>query len=142
MSFDEKRTWVYVVVTPIIYLIYTALLFVRAGGGPVAEVSYGGLLFGAIGAVIIATILGTIASVIAARGEVDENDERDAAINRHGELRGYTTFSLGILGVLALTVAEVDHFWIGNAIFLDYVVASQVSSVVKLTAYRSGLPAW
>ena len=37
-----------------------------------------------------------------------------------------------------LTLAEVEYFWIANAIYLVFVVAAVVGAVVKLVAYRRG----
>jgi hypothetical protein len=35
-----------------------------------------------------------------------------------------------------MTFLEVEHFWIGNALFLAGFIASFTSSVVKILAYR------
>jgi hypothetical protein len=48
---------------------------------------------------------------------------------------------LGVLtvGPLGLAMAEADHFWIANAIYLAAAFANVVSTSVKLVAYRRGL---
>ena len=98
-------------------------------------------MIGAIGVTIVATIVGSILAAIAeyrAGGRRFEADERDAGIHRHGEAIGYAVFSVGILGALGLTMAEVAHFWIGNAIYLTGVVVSLFINALKLAAYRRG----
>ena len=43
-----------------------------------------------------------------------------------------------MVGVLALTMLQYEYFWIANALYLSFVVATLVSSVVKLVAYHRG----
>ncbi len=138
MSWEEKRNWVFLVVTAVTYLAYVAIILGRAQGTPITEVPYGWPILWAIGAWIVATIVGSILAAIAAPKEAGKKDERDNSIHRYGEVFGYTVFSAGILGALGLTMAEVAHFWIGNAIYLSAVLAALLSTAVKLVAYRRG----
>ncbi len=145
MSFEEKHRWVYLGVTAVTYLAYLAIVLWRAQGTPIAEVPYAWPMIGAIGVTIVATIVGSILAAIAAfrAGERRfEPDERDASIHRYGEVIGYAAYSVGILGALLLTMAEVEHFWIGNAIYLAFVLAALISTVMKLVAYRRGFQQW
>jgi hypothetical protein len=70
--------------------------------------------------------------------EIDRKDERDKIISRHGDLVGYYVASAGMIGVLVLTMLEADYFWIAGALYLSFVVAMVVSSLVKLVAYHRG----
>ncbi len=141
MSFQEKWRWVYLGVAAVTNLAYVAIILGRAQGTPITEVSYAWPMIGAIGVTIVATIGGSILAAIAeyrAGERRFEPDERDAGIHRHGEAIGYAVFSVGILGALGLTMAEVAHFWIGNAIYLTGVLVSLISNAVKIVAYRRG----
>ncbi len=142
MSFEEKRNWVFLVATAIAYVVYVAIILGRARGIPITEVPYAWPLIGSIGLAIVASIAGSILAAMSAPTEADKKDERDARIHRYGEVIGYTTSSIGIVGALGLTMAEAAHFWIGNAIYLSFVLAAQVSTAMKLVAYRRGLPSW
>ena len=73
-----------------------------------------------------------------AADEIDRKDERDKTISRRGDLIGYYVASAGMVGVLALTMLQYEYFWIANALYLSFVVATLVSSVVKLVAYHRG----
>src|SRR5215475_6765321 len=42
-------------------------------------------------------------------------------------------------GRIFLALAEVDYFWIANAIYLGFVLWAVVGSVIRLVAYRRGL---
>ncbi|AKF05498.1 hypothetical protein [Sandaracinus amylolyticus] len=142
MSFEEKRTWIYLVVTALSYAGYVALVLARAQGVPLADVPYAGAMLGAIGIAILASIVGTIALSIATPKEAHQKDERDRAIDRYGDVVGYFVSSVGVAGALALTMAEADHFWIANAIYLAFVLAALVSTTVKLVAHRRGFAPW
>ena len=141
MSFQEKIRWVYLGVAVVTNLAYVAIILGRAQGTPITEVSYAWPMIGAIGVTIVATIAGSILAAIAEYRNGERRfdpDERDAGIHRYGEAIGNTVFSLGILFPLVLTMAEVAHFWIGNAIYLTGTLTSLISAAVKIVAYRRG----
>ncbi len=141
MSFQEKWRWVYLGVAAVTNLAYVAIILGRAQGTPITEVSYAWPMIGAIGVTIVGTIAGSIMAAIAeyrAGERRFEPDERDVGIHRHGEAIGYAVFSVGILFPLGLTMAEVAHFWIGNAIYMTGILTSLISAAVKIAAYRRG----
>ena len=47
-----------------------------------------------------------------------------------------------MLGALGLALAEVDHFWIANAIYTTFILAALTTSAVKIVAYRRGFQPW
>jgi len=51
---------------------------------------------------------------------------------------GYYVSSVGVVGAMALTMLEYEYFWIANALYVSFVLASLVSATVKLVAYRRG----
>ncbi len=65
MSFKEKMTWVYGVVTLAVGVAYLAVVGSMFDGTPVSEIDYQWWLLGAIGVTIAATILGAIGVAIA-----------------------------------------------------------------------------
>ena len=149
MSFEEKMTWVFTSVTTVVPAIYFATVLGRLGRVPVAEIAYQKPMLIAIGAAIVLTIIGTILAAIGTAvtaqvtgvgsvNEVDRKDERDVHIGHRGELVGYYVASAGMVGVLVLTMLRFEYFWIANALYLSFVLASLVSSAVKLVAYRRG----
>jgi len=149
MPFEEKVTWVSGVVSAVVAAVYFSVILGRLGDAPVNEIAYQRPLLIAIGAVIVLTIVGSIAMGIGtgisaeikgngSAEDIGRKDERDVRIGRRGELVGYYVASIGMLGVLVLTMLEYDYFWIANALYLSFVVAALVSSAVKLVAYRRG----
>ena len=149
MPFEEKLTWVSLVVAVVVPVAYFAVMLGRLGETSAAEISYQRPLLVAIGASVVLTIVGSILAGIgtgisaeirgrSASGEIDRKDERDKQISRHGDLVGYYVSSAGVVGVFALTMLEYEYFWIASALYLSFAVGTLVSSVVKLVAYRRG----
>jgi hypothetical protein len=149
MSFEEKVTWVSGVVTLIVVLWYGWAVGGLFGQVAVEEISYQRPLLFAVGAMIVLTIVGTIGMSIATaigleisgRGsakDIDRRDERDASIDARGDRAAFYVSSVLMVGVLALAMLEVAHFWIANGLFAAFVAGGLTSSGVKLAAYRRG----
>jgi hypothetical protein len=149
MTFEEKVTWVNAVVFAVVPVVYFVSVLGQLGEVPASDIAYQRPMLIAVGVSIILTIIGAIAvgigSGISAEitepgsgADIGRKDERDVNIGRRGELVGYYVSSVGVVGALALTMLEYDYFWIANAIYLSFVIASLVSSAVKIHAYRKG----
>lgn len=139
MSYEEKGTWVQLVVGLGVYIAYLAVVLSRLASTPVAEVSYVSTLVWAVGASIVAAIVGRIGLEIARPSESHTRDARDREIDRFGEYVGHWFLVAGALTALGLALAEGAYFWIANAIYLGFVVSALVGAAVKLVAYRRGL---
>jgi hypothetical protein len=149
MPFEEKVTWVSLVVAVVVPATYFAIILGRLGDRSAADISYQWPLVVAIGASVVLTVVGSILAGIgtgisaelhgrSASSDIDRKDERDKLISRRGDLIGFYVSSVGMVGVLALTMLEYEYFWIANALYLSFVAGTLVSSVVKLVAYRRG----
>jgi hypothetical protein len=149
MPFEEKITWVNAVVTVVVPVAYFMIMLGRLGATSAADIAYQKPLLVAIGASIVLTIVGSILAGIgsgisaelhgrSASDDIDRKDERDKTISRHGDLIGLYVSSVGMVGVLALTMLEYEYFWIASALYLSFVVGTLVGSVVKLVAYHRG----
>jgi hypothetical protein len=42
------------------------------------------------------------------------------------------------VAALVLAMAEADHFWIANAVYLAFVLSALLGSAAKIVAYRRG----
>lgn len=138
MSYQEKSAWAYLFTAIVVPIIYAATVFSQLSTTPVDEIEYAGPLLSAIGGAMALGILSGILIGISSPREAGKADERDRVISRRGELVGYIVLSIGIVGALLLVIAEVQYFWIANAIYFAFLIAAIVSSVVKLVAYRRG----
>jgi hypothetical protein len=139
VSYEEKGSWVYLLVTAVTYVAYVVIVVGRAGATPLADVDYVPTMLGTIGVAIGLTIVGRIAIEIAKPSDTYKIDARDREIGRFGEYVGGTVLAVGMLVPFGLAMAEAAHFWIANAIYLVFVVYSLVGATIKLLAYRRGL---
>ncbi len=149
MPYEEKSTWVSLVVALVVPVVYVVIMLGRLGETAAADIAYQRPLLIAIGASVVLTIVLTIVTAIgtgisaelrgrSAAGEIDRTDERDKQIGRRGDLVGFYVSSAGMVGVLALTMLEYDYFWIANALYLSFVVGTLVASAVKIASYHRG----
>ena len=149
MPFEEKITWVNAVVAVVVPVVYFAIMLGRLGDVSAADISFQWPLLSAIGASVVLTIVGSILAGIgtgisaelrgrSASDDIDRKDERDKTIRRHGDLIGYYVASVGMVGVLALTMLEYEYFWIASALYLSFVVGTLVGSAVKIASYHRG----
>jgi hypothetical protein len=70
------------------------------------------------------------------------NDQRDREAYRFGEYVGRAFLIAGALAALVMALAEVDRFWIANAIHLGFVLAAVLAASARILAYRRGLRLW
>ena len=149
MPFKEKLTWVSVAVTVMVAVVYFVVVLGRLQDTSVGDVAYQWPMIIAFIASIVLNIVGTIIMAIGtgisaeirgrrAADEIDRSDERDKTISRRGDLIGYYVASAGMVGVLALTMLRYEYFWIATSLYLSFVVATLVSSAVKLVTYHRG----
>jgi hypothetical protein len=142
MSFEEKNTWVYALVSVGAFAAYLVAILGRAQGIPVSEVPYVGAMLWSIGAAIVASIVGRIVIAVVWPRDADRTDQRDKEIYRFGEYVGRWFVVIGAVAALVLAMAEVDHFWIANELYLAFVLSALLSSAAKLVAYRRGFQLW
>jgi len=148
MPFEEKMTWVNLVVTIVVPVWYFITMAGRLDATSAADAAWQKPMLIAFGITIGLTILGAIAvSIVSAASaqvtgrptdSIDRKDERDKSIGRRGDVVGFWVASAGAIGVLVLTMLESAYFWIASALYLTFVLASLASCIVKLVIYRRG----
>jgi len=139
MSYEEKGIWVYAVVTIATYIGFVVIVLQDAAGGSLAAVDYVPTMLWAIGISIAAAMVGRILVEIVRPSETYKVDTRDKDISRRGEVVGGTILGIGMVGPFALTLLEVDHFWIAASMYTVFTLYAVVGSAVKLVAYRRGM---
>ena len=114
----------------------------RADNTALPEVSYVSTLLWAMGAWMAASIVAHIAAAIASPKDADKKDQRDREISRFGEYIGQSFVVIGGVAALAMAMAELDHFWIANVIYLAFALSSVLGATAKIVAYRRGFQQW
>ena len=126
MSYEEKGTWVYLVVAIVGSTVYLSLVLPSVlGGTPVEQIDYVPAMLWVIGGAIVASIIGRILVEIFSPSESTRGDIRDKEIDRLGERVGSSFVVIGALGALVLAIQKPS-----------------ASSITKLVAYRRGVPRW
>ena len=138
MSFEEKSTWAYSVIAIALAVIYFALVLGHLPQTAAGDIAFQVPLVAAIGATIGLTILAHIVVAIAAPDDAGKRDQRDKDINRYGEYVGGLVLGVAAIVPLILALAEADHFWIANTIYLAFILSATAGSIVKIVAYRRG----
>ena len=143
MSYEEKGTWVYLVIAVVGYTVYLALVLPQlVGGVPVEDVDYVPVMLWTIGGAIAVTIVLRILVEIVFPSESTKGDVRDRDIDRLGTRVGSSFVVIGALGALVLSMLEAEWFWIANVIYLCFVLSALLESITRLVAYRRGVPTW
>jgi hypothetical protein len=143
MSYEEKGTWVYLVIAVTGYTVYLSLVLPEfLGGTSVDEIDYVTAMIWTIGGAIVASIVLRILVEIVWPSGNTRGDVRDKEIDRLGERVGSAFLVIGALGALVLAMLEGGYFWIANVIYLCFVLSAILSSVTKVIVYRRGVPAW
>lgn len=140
MTMGERTTWVYGVLVIVATAVYFVIVLSQLGETPVAEVAWQVPMLVTIGAVIVGTVLGTVASAIVAaittRDLRQESDIRDTEIGHFGERANVAVIGIGIAVILALSMLELDPFWIGSATLAVGAIGATAANVAKIRAYR------
>lgn len=138
MSFEEKGTWLYAVIGVVLPVVYFATILGQLPRVAVGEIDYQGQLLWVVGAAIALSIVGMIGIGIMSPNDAGKTDQRDKEINRFGEYVGGIVLAVGMIVPFGLAMAEAQHFWIANAMYLAFVVGTLTGTFVKLVAYRRG----
>lgn len=128
------------VVTVLAYAGYAATVLTNREGD-LADTPY---VRAMVTAVVAAVVIQIVASIVLGSFRRDgvERDTRDLEIGRFGEHVGQSMVVIAGLAALILAMAEVEHFWIANTLFLGFFLSGLLDSMARLAAYREGLPRW
>jgi hypothetical protein len=142
MAVEEKRAWIMLAVTVAAYAVYAAVVVGGAGGGPLVDAPYVWAMIATVsGAIIVSTVL-HIAVSLAAMNDATRLDQRDKEIARFGDHVGNSLVAVGAVAALVMAMAEWDHFWIANVVYLCFALSGVLGSMARLAAYRRGFQGW
>jgi hypothetical protein len=142
MTLVERRAWVRLVVAVPAYAVYLVVVFARAGGQPLASVSYAAPLLWTVGGAIVAAIVGEIVFAAANPRASQLKDDRDRVIGRLGEQAGQPFVVIGAVAAMLMAMADWAPFWIANVIYLCFVLSAVVGGIAKVVVYRGSVPEW
>ncbi len=139
MTFEERSTWVGAIVAVGGFIAYLSALLARAGSTDISQVPFADLmLIYGIGIPIVVTIVGVIVVTAIWHRDGQTKDQRDKAIDRHGEYVGGIILAALMLVPFGLALADVDTFWIAHAMYLAFLASAFIGAIVKIVVYRRG----
>ena len=142
MAHQEKRAWIMLVVTLVVYPTYVVVVLRNAAGGPLVDAAYASALLWSIGLAIAANIVIDIATSMRTPRSEYRADARDKEIARVGDLTGQSLLVVGAVAAMALAMLDIDQFWIANVLYLGFVLSAVLGSLAKIAGYRDGFQTW
>lgn len=139
MAFEEKSAWIYAAIAIAFPVIYFAMVLGQLPRVAAGDIEFKVPLVAVVVGAIALTIAAHIVLAVAAPEDAGKRDQRDRDIYRYGEYVGGLVTSVAMVVPLILTLAEVEHFWIANTIYLAFVLGAASGSIAKIVAYRRGL---
>lgn len=143
MSYEERNTWVGLLVSLVGVTVYLAIIVPQFASTPPAEIDWFWPMVWTIGGGIVVSIFMSIMWGILAGmrdpGGVGASDVRDREIGQLGDRVGQSFLVIAGIGVLWLCAVEADWFWIANATYLGLALSAIVGSIARVVVYRRGL---
>lgn len=136
MTFSEKSAITMTAILVVVFSGYFALVLGVLAEKPERDLAYTGLL---VGVAVVVTILAAASHVLLAlmfRSQVNAYDERDQLVGLRSERVAGYVLAAGVCTGIGLAMAQVDAFWIAQALIASFVVAEVLEGIVKVVLYR------
>ena len=143
MVYEERNTWVGLIVSAIGMTVYVIVVLRQAGGGPLTDVVWWPIMLWTIGlSIVVSIVVSILWGILAGMRDPDgvgRSDVRDRDIARMGSRVGQAFLVIAGIGVLVLCAFEADWFWIANTMFFGFALSAFVGGVASVIAYRRGM---
>ncbi|MDO7880744.1 hypothetical protein [Antiquaquibacter soli] len=138
MTYEERGTWVYLVVVLGTYGVYLGIVLSQLATTPAGDIDYVGPLLWSIGiSIASAIVLRILVEMVTPRAS-QRADDRDRDIARTAERLGAWPLVAGAVAALVLAILRVDYFWIANAVYLGFAAQAVLTSIIRIGLYRRG----
>lgn len=143
MVYEERNTWVGLIVSAISMTLYVIVVLQQAGGGPVTDVVWWPIMLWTIGlSIVVSIVVSILWGILAGMRDPDgvgASDQRDRDIARMSSRVGQAFLVIAGIGVLVLCAFEADWFWIANTMFFGFALSAFIGGIASVIAYRPGL---
>jgi len=143
MVYEERNTWVGLVVSVIGIAVYVIVVLQQAGAGPLTDVVWWPImLWTIVGSIVASIVISILWGILAGMRDpegVGKSDVRDRDISRMGSRVGQAFMVIAGLGVIVLCAFEADWFWIANTMFFGFFLTAFLGGIVSVIAYRRGM---
>ncbi|WP_403022030.1 hypothetical protein [Salinibacterium sp. GXW1014] len=142
VGYIERNTWAQMIASLGGGIMYFAIVLPQLATRPIDEIGWIAPMLWTIGGAIVVSIAVSILWGIVAgmvnRDDASASDQRDREIGWLGDRVGQAFLVLGGVGALALVMLDAHRFWIGNALFLGFLLSALLGGLARLIAYRRG----
>ncbi len=135
-TFQEKSAVTMTTILIVVFAAYFALVLGVVAETPDRDIAYTALL--AVAAVVVTVLAATshVFLAIVFRSQANAHDERDRIVGLRSErIAGYV-LAVGVFSGIGLSIAQVDVFWVAQALIASVVAAEVVDGIVKVALYR------
>ena len=143
MVYEERNTWVGLIVSVIAMAVYVIIVLQQAGGGPLTDVVWWPImLWTIVGSILASIVISILWGILAGMRDPDgvgKSDMRDRDIARMGSRVGQAFMVIAGLGVIVLCAFEADWFWIANTMFFGFFLTAFLGGIASVIAYRRGM---
>jgi MFS family permease len=143
MVYEERNTWVGLIVSVVAMAVYVIVILQRAGGGPLTDVVWWPIMLWTIGlSIVVSIVVSILWGILAGMRDPDgvgKSDMRDRDIARMGSRVGQAFMVIAGLGVIVLCAFEADWFWIANTMFFGFFLTAFLGGIASVIAYRRGM---
>ena len=140
MTFPEKSALTMTGILVVVFGTYFALALgpIASAPAPAREFAFTTLM---ILAGVVVTILAAATHIVLAivfRSQAGAYDERDRLIDLRSTQMAAYLLATGVCAGIGLAVAQVEGFWIAQALIAALVIAEISNGVTKIVLYRRG----
>jgi hypothetical protein len=135
MSYEEKISWAFLLVTVTAFVGYLLWLLPVFGSQPVGQIAYVAPMLVAIGIAIVASI---VVNILISITQGTKRDERDHEIERYSGYHSQFVIEISAMVAVGMAMAKIEHFWIAHVLYVALVGDAVLSSAIKIRLYRQG----
>jgi MFS family permease len=143
MAYQERNAWSSLIASLGGVAVYAIIMATQLSSSPIEDIDWFWPMLwtvagSIVGAVVVSIFLGILANA-GDRGSANVSDVRDREIAHTGDRVGQAFLVIGGVTALLLCAAEVDWFWIGNAVYLGFAMSAILGGLTRVIVYRRGM---
>ena len=143
MVYEERNTWVGLIVSVIAMTVYVIVVLQQAAGGPLTDVVWWPImLWTIVGSIVASIVISILWGIFAGMRDPDGVGTSRHARPRHralGSRVGQAFMVIAGLGVIVLCAFEADWFWIANTMFFGFFLTAFLGGIASVIVYRRGM---
>ena len=138
MSFRERRAWISLIATPLIWGAYFWKIWPDFQDGKLHVTTFGMFVGTLVLLVIVQIVLAIVMALVAGKAVETPMDERERLIDLKGARVGFHMLNLLLMAVASLWLYGMSPLVMANGILAAMVVAETLRAASVVVGYRRG----